>query len=96
MVETEPFFPGKFIFAHIWAKRTQNGPKAGFFLDFLKNFAVSFSWKQSKMNSIFVIDVSPPIPYLSKFRFSSFRPYFCWPVKLQDYLKCEMSRKKEI
>ena len=71
-------------------------PKQGFFLEFLKNFAVSFSWKQSKMNSIIVIDISPPIPYLSKFRFSSFMPYFCWPVKLQDYLKCEMSRKKEI
>ena len=28
---TEPTFPGKFIFAQIWAKRAQNGPKIGFF-----------------------------------------------------------------
>ena len=33
----EPFFPGKFIFAQIWAKRVQNGPKLkcfGFFEKF--------------------------------------------------------------
>ena len=35
----KPFFPGKFIFAQIWAKRAHNGPKI-VFLDFLKNFVM--------------------------------------------------------
>ena len=34
-----PFFPGKFIFAQIWAKRTHNDPKI-IFLGFLKNFVM--------------------------------------------------------
>ena len=36
---TKPSFPGKFIFAQIWAKRAQNDSKIGFFY-FLKNFIV--------------------------------------------------------
>ena len=28
---TEHFFPGKFIFAQIWAKKVQNSPKIEFF-----------------------------------------------------------------
>ena len=34
------------------------------FLDFLKHFVISFSWKKSEMNCNIVIGVSPPIPYL--------------------------------
>ena len=41
---TEPFFPGKFIFAHILAKRTQNGPQIGFF-GFLVFLGISLKWK---------------------------------------------------
>ena len=42
----EPFFPGKFIFARIWAKRNQNGPKTGGGGgDFLKNNVIFFSLK---------------------------------------------------
>ena len=40
------------------------------------------------------IDISLPIPYLSKFWFSSYEPECCWPVKLQDSLECNISRKK--
>ena len=29
---TESFFPGKFIFAQIWAEKTQNGPKIEFWI----------------------------------------------------------------
>ena len=62
---TEPFFPGKFIFTQIWAKRAQNGTKIGFF-DILKNLVISFSWKQPKMKANIIIDISPSIPYLGK------------------------------
>ena len=37
-------FLEKIIFAQIWAKKAQNSPKIGF-LDFSKNFVISFSKK---------------------------------------------------
>ena len=46
------------------------------------------------MKTIIVIDISPPITYLVKFWFSSYGPKCCWPIKLQDSLKCNMSKKK--
>ena len=46
------------------------------------------------MKANFIIGISPPIPYPTKFWFSSYRPKCCWPVKLQDSLKCYISRKK--
>ena len=41
-----------------------------------------------------VADILPPIPYLEKFWFSSYGPKCCQPIKLQDSLKCNISRKK--
>ena len=41
---TEPFFPGKFIFGQICAKRVQNDPRN-------RVFYISFSWKQSEMKT---------------------------------------------
>ena len=41
-----------------------------------------------------VVDISPPIPYLAKFWFSSYGPKCCQPIKLQGSLKCNISRKK--
>ena len=38
---TEAIFTGKLIFAQIWAKSAQYGPKMSF-LGFLKNFVISF------------------------------------------------------
>ena len=54
------------------------------------------SWKWSKMKTSIVIDLSPQIriSYLAKFRFSSYGPKCSWPIKLQDSLKCNISRKK--
>ena len=40
------------------------------------------------------IDISPPIPYLAKFWFSNYRLKCRWPIKLQDSLKCNISKKK--
>ena len=40
------------------------------------------------METSIVTDISPPITYLVKIR--------CWPIKLQDSLKCNISRKKLI
>ena len=46
------------------------------------------------METNIVVDISPPIPYLTKFWFSIYGPKCCQPVKLQDSLKCNISRKK--
>ena len=46
------------------------------------------------METNIVFDISPPIPYLAKFWFSSYGPKCCQPIKLQDSLKCNISRKK--
>ena len=40
------------------------------------------------------IDISPPIPDLPKFWFSSYGPKCYRPIKLQNSLKCNISRKK--
>ena len=46
------------------------------------------------MKTNIVIDISPSIPYLVKFWFSSYGPKCCRPIKLQGSLKCNVSRKK--
>ena len=46
------------------------------------------------MKTIIVTDISPPITYLAKFRFSSYGPKYCWPIELQDSLKCDILTKK--
>ena len=45
------------------------------------------------MKTSIVIDNSPPITYLEKFWFSSYGSKCCWPIKLQDSLNCNVSRK---
>ena len=46
------------------------------------------------METNIIVDISPPIPYLAKFWFSSYGPKCCQPIKLQDSLKCNISRMK--
>ena len=46
------------------------------------------------MKTSIVVDISPPVPYMAKFRFSSYGPNCCQPIKLQDSLKCNISKKK--
>ena len=46
------------------------------------------------METIIVVDISPSIPCLAKFWFSSCGPKCSHPIKLQDSLKCNISRKK--
>ena len=41
-----------------------------------------------------VRDISPPISYFAKFWFSSYGSKCCWPIKLQDSLKCNIPKKK--
>ena len=45
------------------------------------------------METNIVFDISPRIPYLAKFWFSSYRPKRCKPIKLEDSLKSNISRK---
>ena len=46
------------------------------------------------MKANFVIDVSPPIPYLAKFLVSRYGPKCGQSIKLEDSLKSNISRKK--
>ena len=46
------------------------------------------------METNIIVNISPPIPYLAKFWFSSYGPKCCQPIKLQDSLKCNISSKK--
>ena len=78
-----PFFQENFIFAQIWAKTTKNGSQIRIFWKF---------WKILPL--FFLADISPPIQYMTKFWFSSCRPRCCQSIKLQDSLKCNISRKK--
>ena len=57
------------------------------FLDFLKNFVISFSWKWSKRKTNFVVDLSTPISYLAKFWFSSYGPKCNQIAGFLKYLK---------
>ena len=50
--------------------------------------------QQSKMKTNVVFDISPPIPVLAEFWFSIYGPKWCQPVKLQNYIKCNISKKK--
>ena len=46
------------------------------------------------MKTSIVFDISSPIPYLEKFWFSSYGPKCCWLIRLQDSLKCNISRNE--
>ena len=46
------------------------------------------------MKTNIFIDISPPIPYLTKFWFSSYEPKYCWLIALPDSLKYNISRMK--
>ena len=46
------------------------------------------------METNIVVDISLSIPYLAKFWFSRYGSKCCQPIKLQDSLKCNISRKK--
>ena len=48
------------------------------------------------MKANIIIDISPPIPYLGKFWFSSYGRKCCQPIIFQDSLKCHLSRKKRV
>ena len=48
------------------------------------------------METSIVVDTSTPIPYLAKFWFSIYGPKCCQPIKLQDPVKCNISRRKWI
>ena len=48
------------------------------------------------MKTDFVIDISPPVPYLAKFWFASYVPKCSRPIRFQDSLKRNIPRKKGI
>ena len=48
------------------------------------------------MKTNIIIDILPLFPHLAKFYFSSYGPKYCWQIKLQESLKCNISRKNRI
>ena len=46
------------------------------------------------METNIVIEISSPVLHMAKFWFWSYGPKCCWPIKLQNSLKCNISRKK--
>ena len=48
------------------------------------------------MKTDIVIDISPTISHLAKCWFSSYGLKCYQPIKSQDFLKCNISRQKEI
>ena len=47
------------------------------------------------METNVVVDISPPIPYLAEFWFSSYGPKCCQPIKLQDSLNVISQERSE-
>lgn len=72
---TESDFLGKFLFVHIWAKGTNNGPRRGFIL---------FSWKYSRMKG-YSICCLPQTPHLAEFSVSSYFSKYSRPMRIQDF-----------
>ena len=70
-------------------KKCKKWPQNSFIWIFWKILSFSFSWKTN-----IVIDISPLIPYLAKFWFLIYGSKCCQPIKSQDSLKCNNSRKK--
>ena len=85
------FFSSKIHFCPNLGKKGPIWPKISFFCFFLKNFVISLSWKQAKIETNVAVDIELLIS-----GFSSYGPKYCQPIKLQDYLKCNNSRKTGI
>ena len=79
-------FRGTFCFAQKWAQWTKNSGV------FWKKNSLVFSLNNLKWN--IVIYISLQSPYLSKVWFISYMSKFFWPIRLQDFSKCNVSRKK--
>ena len=73
-------FLRKILFSHKWC-----------FLYFLKHFAIFFpgNYLKWKIISLFAFHHK----HLWIFWFSSYGPMYPWPIRLQDSLKCNYSRK---
>ena len=82
MVGTE--FRGTLCFAQKWAQWAKN---SGFFEK--KKF---FFWKYCKMKHCHLYITAKPLSV--KCCFSSYVSKCCWPIRLQDSLKCNL--KKEV
>ena len=75
----------------------QNGPKwpqNRVFWIFWNILSLVFLGNSVKLKAHIVINIPQPIQCMGKFWFSSYGPKCCQPIKLQDSLKCNISRKK--
>ena len=77
------------MFAQIWVKRAQNGPKLGSFWIFQKTLALVFLGNNLKWKLI-LLSI-----FLHQFHiWLNSSSWCCQLIKLQDFLKYKISRKK--
>ena len=86
------FFRRKIHFCPNLGKKVPKWTQNRVFWIFWKSLSLGLLGNNKKTNV--VIDISSPVPYLAKLWFSSCGPKCCWPIKLQDSPKCNVSRKK--
>ena len=90
-------FSGKSIFARFGQKGSIVASKQ-VFRYFLKNFVISFSWKQSKMKTNLLLIFHHQFHFWQKFWFLSYGPKCCFLIKLHEslnkYLKKEFTGKQ--
>ena len=72
------------------------GPKWWGFLPFFKVFSLVCSRIKSRMKLHTVIYASLLTPYLAKFWFSRYGPKCSQLIRLQDSVKCNISRKNQV
>ena len=85
------------VFLPIFGKNGPKWPQNSFLVFFWKVLLLvlcgnNLKWKHCNI----VIDISSLVPYLGKFWFLSYGWKCCWPIKLQDSLKCNISRRKRM
>ena len=76
------------FFAQVWVKRVQNGPKIGFFWDFLKKLSFVFLGNNLKWKIILLLF------HHQSHIWQNCSSQCCQKIKFQDLLKCNISRKK--
>ena len=73
-----------------WLTLGEKGPKIRYFA--FEDFVIWYSPKHSKMKILGILDFPLQIPCLTKVSFLSFGPKCCWPIRLHDCWKFNISR----
>ena len=89
-------FLKKNSFGLLSIKGAQNDPKMELFSILKTFFFFNFPWKWSRMKDHSIISFLAQIPSPAKFLFSSYNPECSHPIRMQDSLNCDISRKNRM